>query len=107
MSGFKMNDRVFHPIFGLGTVLEDESAARLKVRFDNKGDTWLALEHAMLGQRAWRVRATVLRSLETDEDIDLDILVTEKVWGNEMPPMVGGDMEGHLWLQGYLWAAPR
>lgn len=52
-----------------------------------------------LGQDGWRVRATVMRF---DEDADLDILITRRAWSGEAPPQVGQDIEGRLWLQGYL-----
>lgn len=54
-----------------------------------------------LGQDGWRVRATVMRF--GDEDADLDILVTRRAWTGAAPPHVGQDIEGLLWLQGYLW----
>ena len=57
-----------------------------------------------LGQTGWRVRATVMRF---DEDADLDILITRKAWAGDEPPQVGQDIEGRLWLQGYLWLANR
>ncbi len=57
-----------------------------------------------LGQDGWRVRATVMRF--GDEDADLDILITQRAWSGEVPPQVGDDIEGRLWLQGYLWT-PR
>jgi len=55
-----------------------------------------------LGQEGWRVRATVMRF---DEDADLDIYITRKVWSGSEPPQIGQDIEGRLWLQGYLWLA--
>lgn len=54
-----------------------------------------------LGQDGWRVRATVMRC--GDEDCDLDIFITRRAWTGEAPPEVGQDIEGRLWLQGYLW----
>lgn len=54
-----------------------------------------------LGQEGWRVRATVMRF--GDEDADLDIVITRRAWSGEAPPQVGQDIEGRLWLQGYLW----
>lgn len=33
----------------------------------------------------------------------LDILITRRAWTGEAPPQVGQDIEGRLWLQGYLW----
>lgn len=58
-----------------------------------------------LGQDGWQVRATVMRRLDggDDEDIDLDIIITRRVWLDKAPPQVGQDIEGNLWLQGYLW----
>lgn len=58
----------------------------------------------MLGNRAWLVRATVLRpgGYKT-EDVDLDIVVTERIWKGDSAPEVGQDIEGTLWLQGRLW----
>ncbi len=58
-------------------------------------------EMEILDQMAWKVRATVLRELENGE-MDLDIIVTKKVWGDKSAPQVGEDIEGSLWLQGYL-----
>lgn len=54
-----------------------------------------------LGQDGWRVRATVMRF--GDEDADLDILITRRIWRGTEPPQIGQDIEGQLWLQGYLW----
>ncbi len=54
-----------------------------------------------LGQCGWRVRATVMRF--DNEDADLDIIITRRVWTGGAPPQVGQDIEGRLWLQGYLW----
>lgn len=56
----------------------------------------------MLGQSGWRVRVTVMRF--GDQDADLDILVTERVWSGSEPPAVGQEIEGQLWLQGRLWS---
>lgn len=61
----------------------------------------------MLGQEAWMVRAAILRTLKDDQDIDLDIVVTRRVWGGGGAPEVGQDVEGTLWLQGYLWYPHR
>ena len=57
----------------------------------------------MLDQPAWELRATVTRDLETNDDVDLDVIVTHKVWEDREPPKVGEDIEGILWLQGFLW----
>jgi len=57
----------------------------------------------ILNQPAWLLRTTILRSLEFDADIDLDIVVTGKIWQSNRPPQVGEDIEGTLWLQGFLW----
>lgn len=54
-----------------------------------------------LGEDGWRVRATVMRF--GDEDADLDIMITRRAWTGQTPPEVGQDIEGRLWLQGYLW----
>ena len=35
-------------------------------------------------------------------NFDLDIVVTALSWDGEAPPEVGQDIEGSLWLQGYL-----
>lgn len=56
-----------------------------------------------LGQDGWVVKTTVLRLSNRDpEDFDLDIVVTARAWDGETPPEVGQDIEGRLWLQGYL-----
>jgi hypothetical protein len=54
-----------------------------------------------LGQDGWRVRTTVMRF--DDEDADLDILITRRAWSGTEPPRAGQEIEGELWLQGYLW----
>ncbi|MCC7151797.1 MAG: hypothetical protein IT501_07310 [Rubrivivax sp.] len=58
-----------------------------------------------LGQDGWRVRATVMRVGEGEgqTDADLDIVITRRAWAGAAPPQVGQDIEGRLWLQGYLW----
>ena len=59
------------------------------------------LHTEILGQRAWRVRTTVVRL--SDKDIDIDLCLTEKVLGGHRVPKVDEDVRGILWLQGYLW----
>ena len=56
-----------------------------------------------LGQKGWRVRATVMRAigLETD-NADLTIVITRRAWCGDTPPQVGLDIEGRLWLQGFM-----
>lgn len=56
-----------------------------------------------LGQKGWRVKATVMRGigLRTD-DANLIIAITQRSWRGDLPPQVGQDIEGRLWLQGYL-----
>ncbi len=61
----------------------------------------------MLDQAGWMVRASVMRGLEDERDVDLDILVTRRVLGDGAPPAIGQDIEGCLWLQGYLWYPHR
>lgn len=69
-----------------------------------RGPIRVVKEINLLDQPGWKVRVTVLRELDdSDREMDLDIIVTRKVWGEALPPQVGGDMEGTLWLQGYLW----
>ncbi|MBI5892920.1 MAG: hypothetical protein HZB79_04610 [Deltaproteobacteria bacterium] len=60
-------------------------------------------EIEILDQTGWKVRTTVIRNLSDDSEIDLDIIVTRKAWGDGPPPQTGDDIEGILWLQGYLW----
>lgn len=55
----------------------------------------------MLGQPVWRLRVTVLRA--GDADIDIDVIVTRKVWRSDHAPHVGDDIQGSLWLQGRMW----
>lgn len=56
-----------------------------------------------LGRDGWVVRTTVLRQSDADpKDFDLDIVITTLAWEGEAPPEVGQDVEGSLWLQGYL-----
>ncbi len=56
-----------------------------------------------LGQSGWRVRVTVMRF--DDENTDLDIFITRRVWAGTNPPETGQDIQGRLWLQGRLWYA--
>lgn len=58
-----------------------------------------------LGQDGWRVRTTVMRW--GDEGVDLDIVITRHAWSGKAPPRVGQDIEGRLWLQGYLWMVAK
>lgn len=53
-----------------------------------------------LGQDGWRVCATVRRI--ADQAVDLDIVITRHAWSGKAAPRVGQDIEGRLWLQGYL-----
>jgi len=56
-----------------------------------------------LGQDGWLVKATVMRLSDLEpEDFDLDIVITARAWDGETPPEVGQDIEGRIWLQGYL-----
>jgi len=57
----------------------------------------------ILGQSGWIVRVTVIKF--RNNNIDLDILITRKVWKSDRAPFIGQDIEGSLWLQGYLWSA--
>lgn len=56
-------------------------------------------EMEFLNEPLWRVRATVLR---IEQEFNLDIFVTTKVMGEGQAPKPGDDIEGALWLQGYL-----
>lgn len=82
---------VFLPISGWDI---DDYSFRAPVKSVEEFKDWL-------GQDGWRVCATVMR--DGDEDADLDILITRRAWSGEAPPQVGQDIEGRLWLQGYLW----
>lgn len=57
-------------------------------------------EMEFLDEPLWRVRATVLRV--EDHEFDLSIYVTKKVMEDRQLPRAGDDIEGALWLQGYL-----
>lgn len=61
-------------------------------------------EMEMLGQPAWLVRATLLKGIDNDEEFDFNIVVTHRAWESDEPPRPGSDIEGALWLQGYLWS---
>ena len=37
------------------------------------------------------------------KDADLDIHITRRAWSGPQAPQVGQDIDGLLWLQGYLW----
>lgn len=58
----------------------------------------------MLGQSGWQIKVKVMRFLDEDlEDAELEIIVTQRAWSGSEPPKIGQDVEGQLWLQGYLW----
>lgn len=59
----------------------------------------------MLGQSGWQIRVIVMRFDEEYEDAELKIVVTQRAWSGSEPPKVGQNVEGRLWLQGYLWNA--
>ena len=59
----------------------------------------------MLGQSGWQIIVKVMRFDEDYEDAELEIFVTQRAWSGSEPPKVGQDVEGRLWLQGYLWDA--
>lgn len=54
-----------------------------------------------LGQSGWEVRVTVMRF--DDQDADLSVFITRRIWSGSKPPRTGQDIEGSLWLQGHLW----
>ena len=60
-------------------------------------------EITVLDQPGWICEVTVLRGMDPEMDIDLKILVTRRVWEEVEAPRIGEDIEGALWLQGYLW----
>ncbi len=41
---------------------------------------------------------------EGDEELELDILITRRSWQGSEAPAIGQDIEGTLWLQGFLWS---
>lgn len=55
------------------------------------------------GRRLVRLTVTLVRLLDrVDEDIDIDLYVAEHVWRSNERPMPGADVQGVMWLQGYL-----
>lgn len=100
------------PVEPVGTVRLDGSAWLLPLR-DGDADEYrfrgpikvVTPFKDWLGQDGWRVRVTVMRhgSGEAMKDADLDIHITRRAWRVDAPPMVGQDIEGTLWLQGFLW----
>lgn len=62
------------------------------------------LASGAFGARAWVLTATVMRDdlgFE-DEDVNLDIVVSEPVLGAQPLPQVGEDIQGTGWVQGWL-----
>ncbi len=59
------------------------------------------IDSDIFGQQGWFVNVSVMRF--GGQDINLDILITGRAWQTSGPPCVGQDIEGSLWLQGYLW----
>jgi len=61
-----------------------------------------------LGQDGWLVRVTVMRLSDYEtEDVNLDIVLTGRAWQEDNAPIVDMEIEGTLWLQGYLWMVPN
>ena len=58
----------------------------------------------LFGQPAWLALVTVERDIEClgnlVGELNLDIVITQCVWGDGKLPAVGEDIEGELWLQG-------
>lgn len=63
--------------------------------------------HDWLGQDGWTARVTVMRSGPKGGDQNLDIHMTRRAWKGSEAPRIGQDIEGQLWLQGYLWVPHR
>ncbi len=63
MDALTQGERVLHPLFGLGTVLSDETQGRVEVRFDANGQKMLALKFMML-QRVSPEEETAIRAKE-------------------------------------------
>ncbi len=58
---------------------------------------------ALDGRRITRLTVTALRLSDLDdEDVDLELYVDEERWGSNERPLPGADVQGLLWLQGYL-----
>jgi hypothetical protein len=88
------------PIFsmkGMASLLPIEEWDRDDYTF--RGPVLSVREVEMLDEPAWLLEVTVLRF---SGDLNLNILVTRRVWEGERPPQVGEDVEGRLWLQGYM-----
>lgn len=56
-----------------------------------------------LGQDGWKLRTTVMR-FDDDVEAELDIVVTARAWKAAAKPRIGLEIEGRLWLQGYVAA---
>lgn len=57
----------------------------------------------LLGRRMVRLTVTVARLIDhEDEDVAIDLYVSDHVWGSNERPMPGADVRGLMWLQGYL-----
>jgi hypothetical protein len=61
------------------------------------------LPSGAFGARAWVLKVTVLRDSDADdEDINLDIVVSERALRGQVLPNVGDDIQGAGWVQGWL-----
>ena len=83
MDAFKNGERIVHPVFGTGTVLNIEEKGSLKIAFDTVGEKRIGPRYAGLTRLTPAEESLKKREIE--------------------PPEVGEDIEGSLWLQGYLW----
>jgi len=56
----------------------------------------------VFGRNISRIRITMTRELEPVTDIDIDLYVAERAWQSAERPQSGSDLQGLMWLQGYL-----
>ncbi len=87
-------------------------AALLPIPEWDRDDYWFqapvkeVTETELLGKKTWQIRATVLRDLDENSDIDLYIYVTENTLADGNVPNPGDDITGRMWLLGYMWYPP-
>jgi hypothetical protein len=90
---------------GMAAFFQLKSSDRDDCEFRGPVRSVRELASGAFGGRAWILTVTVLRDTQAepeDEDINMDVVISEKVLGTQALPRVGEDIQGAGWVQGWL-----